>query len=230
MDKFLELIQNKNKKLNILDTFINESKMNLKRIAVDQNIIDNEIADLNEEQNKNNRLISQINKFPQIKKKLRIFVLICFVMMFLLFTFPLIYLAKTVDIAYIALLSLPLDMLIGFIMYKDYKQIINIRIKEIEGFTIDELNKRNIEIEKEKLRLNDEKINNEMLILDINNRLEQYESEKKDLQETINFIENTRNEIIERLCAGILDSEFEREQVKSSFQKIIEPNSKQNNR
>ena len=48
------------------------------------------------------------------------------------------------------------------------------------------------------------------------------------MEESINFIENLRAEVIERLCSEILDEQFETEQGRPAFQKILKPNSKQN--
>ena len=226
MDKFLELIMKKKNELNELNALIYELDKILSKIYIDQDIIINEINDLTEEKIENKKLISKIIKFPKIKKTLKLAAIFFFTVMFSFFTFPLVYLAIAFDISIVVLLALPLDILSGFIIYKDYKQMINFCKREIEGLTIEELEQRNKEIELKKERLNSEQINSEMVISDINNRLKRYKLKRRNLYEVINFVEKVRNEIIERSCTETINSEFEIEQSKPSFQKMIKLDSK----
>ena len=101
------------------------------------------------------------------------------------------------------------------------KNILNEEKQKIQNFTIEDLRERNNNIEKEIGDLENQKINNNIVISNLMKKIEQNNLELSNLCKDIIFVENIRNESIERLCPEILDKQFAIEESNPAFQKIL---------
>lgn len=225
VDKFLKLKQLKKNELESVNLLMDSSKLELYKSEISISKIEEMLSNLAKEKQKNVELIKKIVEFSKFKKDTKIATIFVFIFQVLIITFPVIIMTVPVFVTLITIiLTVALDIAGGFIIRKDFKE------KEIKNYTIDNLEQINNEIEKQEVILNNEKTNVEKKIFEINNRLKQYYSRLISIQETINFIENIRNESIERLCCKILDEQFEIVKDNTSFQKVLKDNNRENNR
>ncbi len=233
MDKFLKLKLLKENELKSIESLIDSNNLEIYKSEIYINEVEESISKLEKEQQKNGNLITKINEFPKFKKYSKIAAMLVFIIQNLILIAPIIVFALTMGSIPAILLAtifiIVINAVSAFIIGKDLKKTIDSRKNEIKNFTIADLEQRNNEIAKEKARLNDAKVSKERRITELKDMLKQYKLERACIQESINFIENLRAEVIERLCSEILDEQFETEQGRPAFQKVIKPNHKQIN-
>lgn len=222
MDKFLKLKISKENELKSINALIDSSNLEIYKSEINIRQIDELLLKLEREQQKNDELKKKIFKFPKLKKSIIITKILIFIIMCLIPAIIATILLKSVSIILFYIFCLiSINLIIGFQLNNSFKKIIISYENELKDLTIDNLEEKNNNIIKEKLKLNNKKVFNERKKAELSTQLEQYKFRKKKIQEAINYIDNIRNEIIERLCTETLDGEFETEQVKQNIQRVL---------
>ena len=225
MDKFLEKIQIKKKQYDEIKKIIIDSNSKLTELLKCQSDIDKEILQLDIEYDQNTKLISEIIKYPQMKKELINGLISIFLRLGILDVLPFVLISIMVKIPQMSMIASFFLMLNITIISVHAKNVINERKKKVNNFNIGELEQMNDLIIVKKKNLNSQKEHNEVVISNLRKIIEEYTTILINLQEDINFIENIRSEYIAELCTEILDQKFEIEQSNPVFQKVIKPNS-----
>ncbi len=222
MDKFLKLKISKENELKSINALIDSSNLEIYKSEINIRQIDELLLKLEREQQKNDELKKKIFKFPKLKKSIIITKILIFIILCLIPAIIATILLKSVSIILFYIFCLiSINLIIGFQLNNSFKKIIISYENELKDLTIDNLEEKNNNIIKEKLKLNNKKVFNERKKAELSTQLEQYKFRKKKIQEAINYIDNIRNEIIERLCTETLDGEFETEQVKQNIQRVL---------
>ena len=223
MDKFLELIKAKKLQVDILKETIDSFENELMMYHNKQNVIENKIFCLVDESNNNANLIKKIIGFPKFKKNLIMAEILAILISGIIFPIPIItflFLIKS-EVSIVIFLTILLDLFVALEIYFMGKNILNEEKQKIQNFTIEDLRERNNNIEKEIGDLENQKINNNIVISNLMKKIEQNNLELSNLCKDIIFVENIRNESIERLCPEILDKQFAIEESNPAFQKIL---------
>ena len=222
MDKFLKLKISKENELKSINALIDSSNLEIYKSEINIRQIDELLLKLEREQQKNDELKKKIFKFPKLKKSIIITKILIFIILCLIPAIIATILLKSVSIILFYIFCLiSINLIIGFQLNNSFKKIIISYENELKDLTIDNLEEKNNNIIKEKLKLNNKKVFNERKKAELSTQLEQYKFRKKKIQEAINYIDNIRNEIIERLCTETLDGEFETEQSKQNIQRVL---------
>ena len=222
MDKFLKLKISKENELKSINALIDSSNLEIYKSEINIRQIDELLLKLEREQQKNDELKKKIFKFPKLKKSIIITKILIFIILCLIPAIIATILLKSVPIILFYIFCLiSINLIIGFQLNNSFKKIIISYENELKDLTIDNLEEKNNNIIKEKLKLNNKKVFNERKKAELSTQLEQYKFRKKKIQEAINYIDNIRNEIIERLCTETLDGEFETEQGKQNIQRVL---------